>query len=82
MNGNYEFVKHMAKEKQSAFINEARDHHVAKQAGSQGGDRFVTVVVTRSGAWLHRAILGVAHRAAGKYVTWKAVPHRAGTASQ
>ena len=79
MNGNYEFVKHVARDKQSKYVDEARAHRVAKQAGSLGGDRLVVAIATRTGAWLHRATRRVAHRAAGKYATWKAVPHRAGT---
>jgi hypothetical protein len=80
MNGNYEFVKHVAREKQSGFINEARAQRLAKQTGSRGGDRLVLVIATRTGAWLHRVAFGVAQRAADKYATWKAEPHRAGTA--
>ena len=67
MNSNYEFVNHMARDKQSAFIREARERRAAKQAGSQGGAWSTKVYMVQIGARLIQA----ANRVAGQVVNWK-----------
>jgi hypothetical protein len=67
MDGNYEFVNHMAKDKQRMFIREARERRAAKQAGSQGGAWSTRAYVAHTGAWLLQA----ANRAAGQVVDWR-----------
>ncbi|HSG16079.1 MAG TPA: hypothetical protein VLE70_07130 [Anaerolineae bacterium] len=73
MNGNYEFANHMAKDKRSAFIREAQERRMAKQAGSRGEARSTRVYVARIGAWL----LQVAYRTAGQVANQRPALRRA-----
>lgn len=67
MNGNYEFVNHMAKDKQSAFLREAQERRMAKNAGGRDGARSTRVYAAQIGAWL----IQVANRTAGQVISWK-----------
>ena len=84
MNGNYELAGYLAKDRQSTFISEARQHRLARQAGSQGGVRSLVVSAAQKGAWLvrlgRRAAQQAANRAAGQSSTWEVVSRRAGAA--
>ena len=82
MNGNYEFVKQMAKDRQTAYLDEARNHRMAKQAGSQGGARSTGTLTARVGAWLHWTTYEAVDRAAGQLAYWKASLGWPGTAAR
>jgi hypothetical protein len=82
MNGNYEFVRQMAQDKQYAFNNQAQEHRLIKQAGRVGGLRQATALVAKAGKWTKDAALGLAGQATGQAANWKASLHRPGTATQ
>ena len=67
MNGNYEFVNHMAREQQSAFLREARERRMAKHAGGRERARSTRVYAAQIGAWL----IQVAYRTAGQVENWR-----------
>jgi len=63
MNGNYEYVRQVSRDKQRAFINEARQHRLAKQAGNPGGRRRVATYLARAGNRLQNVAVWAAQRA-------------------
>lgn len=63
MNGNYEYVRHVARDKQSAFINDARQYRLAKRAGIKRGRPGVATYLARVGNQLQSAAAWVAGRA-------------------
>lgn len=81
MNGNYEFVKQVAQDKQSAFIQEARAHRLAKLVGGTSRSWPELALFVRTGAWLQRAVGSVALRAAVQVASWKAVLRGPGAAA-
>jgi hypothetical protein len=63
MSGNYEFVRQVARDKQSAFINDARQYRLAKKAGNKSGRPGVATYLARAGTQLQSAAAWVAGRA-------------------
>lgn len=82
MNGNYEFVKHMAQDKQSAFIQEASVHRLAKQAGRPLREWSRLSLYVRVSVWLRRAGASATLRAAGQVASWRALLRGPGPAAQ
>lgn len=81
MNGNYEFVRQVARDKQSAFVSEAREHRLAKQAGSSGRQRRVSVSYAGVGKQVQSAVIWIARRTAGSAASWKAALQKPGAAT-
>jgi hypothetical protein len=82
MNGNYEFVRQVARDKQRAFAKEAREHRLAKQAGSLGGERRVAGLYARAGKQMQAAVNWIAQRTAGSAASWKAALQKSGAATR
>lgn len=82
MNGNYEFVRQVARDKQKALASEAREHRLAKQAGSLGEQRRVAVLCARAGRQTKGAVNRIAQSMAGSVASWKAVLQKPGAATR
>lgn len=65
MNGNYEYVRLAAQEKQKAFAKEAGNHRLAKQAGRISRHRQAWTLFAWAGNRVQGAAAIVSRRTAG-----------------
>jgi hypothetical protein len=80
MNGNYGFVRQIARDKQDSYAREAREHRLAKQAGRPRENHPARTSFADASYWLKQRVTWLAGRTAANATKWSAI-HRPRTAT-
>lgn len=81
MNGNYEFNRHMATDKQRTLIREAERHRQAKRARDKSEIRLIWAFIVRTSTLLKESAQRAFRWAAGRLSSWETVSSQSRTAT-